>query len=103
MDIKLRYQKRMAKQEELAGRYQWELFVVHLASGGLSIVTVELGAKLIVDGSHREATPEEVALHQEHQRREGERIASHGRMIAGINHRPGDREPDPNGRGYEFI
>lgn len=103
MDIKLRYQKRMAKQEELARKYQWELYIVHLGSGRLSIVTVELGAKFIVDGSHREATPEEVALHQEQQRREGERIAAHGRMIAGINYRPGDRELDPNRRGYEFI
>jgi hypothetical protein len=103
MDIRLRYLRRKEKQAELGSRYQWDCVVKHLASGTLSIVTIELGATLIVDGSHVEASPEEVAVHQEQQRREGERIASQGRQISRMNHRPDSKDTDPNGRRYEFV
>jgi len=102
MDLRLRYKMRLAEQERLAGKYQWEFFARHIASGHLSIVTVELGAKLIVDGSHAEATPEEVAAHQERDRREGERLSAHTRMMSRINFRPGGEEVDPNARVYKF-
>lgn len=101
MDLKLRYQKRKAKQEELAHKYQWDLNVIHLASGAQSVVTIELGAQLIVDGSHREATAEEVVVHQEKQRREAERIGAQGRQLKAMNRQRS--EEDPNRRVYEFV
>jgi hypothetical protein len=103
MDLKLRYARRREKQAELGAKYQWSFYVYHLASGKLSPVTIELGATLITDGSHREATEAEVSEHLEHQRREGERIAAQGRRISRMNHRPDSTELDPNGRRYEFV
>lgn len=93
----------MAKQGELGAKHQWDFFVKHLASGTLSLVTIELGAKLICDGSHVEASEAEIAVHQEQQRREGERIQAHGRMMSRINFRPGGEEIDPNARIYKFV
>lgn len=85
MDLKHRHKLRLAKQNELASRYGWDLHIVHLASGAVCGATVELAAQLIVDGTHREALPQEVAEYQTHQRREGERIAAAVRRMSEVN------------------
>ena len=103
MDIKKRFKERRALQEQLAKRFGWDCYIAHNATGSVCPATVELAAQYIVDGSHRLATPSEVAGYQEQQKREAERIAALGRRISRTNHRPGDPAPDPNGRRYEFV
>ena len=103
MDLKLRFQRRKELQAQLAAKYQWEMHVTHKASGRVSAVTVELGATLICDGSHLEATESEVAAHLEEQRLRGEEIAARTRGIRRTNFRPNDGESDPNARIYRYA
>lgn len=101
MDLKVRFQRRRAKQAELCQKYGWDCHILHIASGSICPAAVELAATLITDGSHREATPAEVATYQENQKREAERIAAAGRRMARTNQEADEK--DPNARRYEFI
>jgi hypothetical protein len=100
MDLKLRFRRRQETQRELGAKYQWDLHIVHIASGRVCPAAIELAATYIVDGTHREATPAEVAAYQEDQRREGEHIAATDRRFSRINQQPEER--DHNARRYQF-
>jgi hypothetical protein len=101
--LTLRFRRRREKQAELAARYQWDFHVVHVASGRVSAVTIELGAQLITDGSHREATEAEVAAYHKDMKLRGEEIEAKSRQIARMNHRPDSEEVDPNARFFKFT
>jgi hypothetical protein len=100
MDLKLRFQRRKAKQAELAATFGCVVHVWHLANETISLATPELAATLIVDGSHRVATAEEVTVWQEAQLIEGERIESTNRELSRINRR--SKEVDSNGRRFSL-
>jgi len=102
MDLKLRYQKRKALQTELAGRFGFDCFIVHIASGMVCPATVENAAAHIVDGTHKLPEPSELAAYQNMMKLRAEEIAAKTRQMSGTNYRPDSREMDPNARLFRF-
>jgi hypothetical protein len=102
MDLKERFKKRRALQSELAGKFGWDCFILHVATGRVCPATVENAATHITDGSHRLATQEEIAAYQTDQKLRTEEIAAKSRQISRTNHRIDSKEVDPNARLYLF-
>ncbi len=102
-DLRAYWQSIRALEQELGADPETAkgVYLAHLESSAVVIAAPRVAAESLVKGTHRRATPVEIAAWEEAQERSGEEIRAHERRMLGVNQSP--RERNGNARSYRLV